>query len=197
MGFIETGGTKTETLRQRQANVLTFAVAILLFAVGLNLRQFALTAVVSYSDIQAGITAFYPRNWLLDTGDEYIFRVRDMTRAGYRTTIQISVQPVSQATTERNIADRLALTRARFTGYTVLTVEPYVLREGMVAQAVSYAYVDQETSPFLQGIPEVVVGRDILVITRGQALIITFRAAASAYEQELPRFEQFLQTLEF
>jgi hypothetical protein len=198
MGFVEIGGSKGETPRQRWANVLTFVTAVMLFGYGVSLRQSALTAAVPYTDIQAGITAFYPENWLLDTGSDYIFRVRNTTRQGYKTTIQISVQPASQDTTERNIADRLSNTRARtFTGYTVLAVEPYPLRDGITAQAVSYSFVSQEASPFLQGIPEVVVGVDILTITRGQALVITFRAESSVYDQEFVRFEQFLNTLEF
>jgi hypothetical protein len=198
MGFVEIGGSKAETPRQRWSNVLTFAVALVLFGFGVSLRQSALTATVPYTDIQAGITAFYPENWLLDTAPDYIFRVRDTTRQGYKTTIQISVQPASASTTERNIADRLSNARARtFTGYNVLAVEPYELRDGIEAQAVSYSYVSQEASPFLQGIPGVVVGIDILTITRGQALIMTFRAEASIYDQEFARFEQFLDTLEF
>ncbi|MCU0511273.1 MAG: hypothetical protein MUE40_01755 [Anaerolineae bacterium] len=198
MRLIEVRGAATETRRQRQAHALTLIVAAVVLLYGLNLRQSTLEAVVPYVNIQAGITAFYPQNWLLDTAPDYVFRVRDMTRRGYKTTIQLSVQPVSDDTSGRNIADRLALTRARtFTGYSVLAVEPYPLRDGFSAQAVSYTYVSQESSPFLQGIPVVVVGLDIITISRGQALVITFRADAATYRQELPRFEQFLQALEF
>jgi hypothetical protein len=198
MQLIEITGGQADNPRQRWANVLALTLAIALFLYGINLRQATLDATVLYSNIQAGISAFYPRNWLLDTRGDYVFRVRDMSRLGFKTTIQISVQPVSADMEARNIADRLALTRARtFTDYTVLAVEPYILGEDTNARAVSYTYVSRETSPFLQGIPDVVVGLDILTLTRGQAIIITYRAEASAYTRELRRFQQFLQTLEF
>jgi hypothetical protein len=198
MGIIITGGGERETVRQRLANVIALGVAALLLVLGVNLRQSTLNATVVYSDIQAGIRAYYPRNWLLDTSGEYVFRVRDMSRLGYKTLLQISVQPVSRDTTERNIADRLALTRARtFTDYTVLTVEPYPLSDEITAQAVTYTFVSRDASPFLQGIPEVVIGQDVITINRGQALIITFRAEAQVYDMELARFRQFLATLEF
>jgi hypothetical protein len=198
MRLIEITGGKADNPRQRWANVLALALAIAMFLYGVNLRQTTLDATVLYSNIRAGISALYPRNWLLDTRGDYVFRVRDMSRVGFKTTIQISVQPVSADMEARNVADHLALTRARtFTDYTVLSVEPYALGEDTNARAVAYTYVSRETSPFLQGIPDVVVGLDILTLTRGQAIIITYRAEASVYDRELSRFQQFLKTLEF
>lgn len=187
-----------ETPRQRTAHALTFLVGVIVFAYGLTVRNSALTATTLYENLQAGIVAAYPRGWLLDTRGDYIFRVRDMTQPSFKTTIQISVQPVNNETTPRSIADRLAFIRARtFTDYNVLDTETFPLGEDSDAQAVSYTYVVRETSAFLQGIPEVVIGQDILTIARGQALIITFRAEASLYEREYDRFRQFLRQLRF
>jgi hypothetical protein len=190
----------SESPRQRWAHVFTIIIGILVFTIGLNVRNSALTATTVYENLQAGILAYYPYGWLLDTqgGEEYVFRVRDMTRGGFKTTIQISVQPVSDETTPRSIADRLAFRRARtYTDYNVLSTEDYALRTDLTAQAVSYTYTTRETSAFLQGIPDVVRGQDLLTISRGQALIITFRAEASVYESEYRRFRQFLRQLSF
>lgn len=189
----------SESPRQRWAHVITLIVGLIVFTIGLNIRNSALTATTVYENLQAGILAYYPRNWLLDTqGQDYVFRVRDMTRSGFKTTIQISVQPFSSDTTARSIADRLAFTRARtYTDYNVLSTEDYAIRSDLTAQAVSYTYTMRETSAFLQGIPDVVRGQDLLTISRGQALIITFRAEASIYESEYRRFRQFLRQLSF
>src|SRR5688572_10393884 len=133
----------SESPRQHWAHVVTMLFALIIFTIGLNIRNSALTATSVYENLQAGIVAYYPRNWLLDTEgeDEYVFRVRDMTRTGFKTTIQISIQPFSSATTARSIADRLAFARARtYTDYNVLSTEDYVIRSDLTPQAVSYTY---------------------------------------------------------
>jgi hypothetical protein len=183
---------------QRWSHVVTMAVGIAIFALGLSVRNAALTATSVYENLQVGILAHYPRGWLLDTEGDYVFRVRDMSRPGFKTTIQISVQPASDDTTARSIADRLAFTRARvYIDYNILSTEDYALRSDLVAQAVDYTYAIRETGAFLQNLPEVVRGQDILTIARGQAIIITFRAESSVYEREYQHFRQFLRELSF
>lgn len=191
----ESGGL---TLRQRWANVFTILVCVLLMLLGLNLRNQVLTATTLYESPQAGVTARYPQNWLIDTSGEYVFRVRDMSRTGFKTTFQVSVQPVGSDAQERNLADRLSLDRiVSFTDYRVSTLEMYTFPDGRGAQALNYTYVAVSASPFLQAVPRVVRGLDILTISSGQAIVITFRADADNFEAELPRFEQFLRQLEF
>lgn len=193
-----TGYRGERSIRQRWAHAVTIIVALLTLGYGLNQRQSTLMAVTRYSDIQSGITAFYPANWLLDTTGDYVFRVQDTQQPGFKTTIQIAVEPVSPATTGRNIADRLALTRARtLTDYNVLEDEPFTLTEDSISRLIEYTYVSRQTGPFLEGIPSVVIGQDILTITRGQVIIITFRAESAIYAQEYPKFERFLETLDF
>lgn len=184
--------------RQRWATVFTLVVGIVMLILGLIMRVQIVGAVSEYSDTRIGIRVNYPERWLLDTsGEEYVFRVRDMTRAGFKTTIQISVRPVSAATTERNVADQLSRSRAlSLQDYRVLSISSSTLDEVPV-QMMSYTYSDQNTSPFLQSFSTVVEGLDVLTIQRGQALIITFRAEASDFDEEYVRFEQFLNSLEF
>lgn len=186
------------TLRQRWANVFTILVCILMMLLGLNLRNQTLTATTFYESPQAGISAQYPQNWLIDTDGSYVFRVRDMSRTGFKTTFLVTVQPVGADAQERNLADRLSLDRiVDFTDYRVQPLEMYDFPGGRDAQALNYTYVATDASPFLQSVPTVVRGLDILTISGGQAIIITFRADADNFEEELPRFEQFLRQLEF
>ena len=42
----------------------------------------------------------------------------------------------------------------------------------------------------------IVEGVDVVVLRRGQAVIITYREESSAFEQNLYRFENLLQTVE-
>lgn len=200
MGIIEVNPQKNElTLTQRWAHSLTILTALVIFAFGLNLRQGTLNATVTYSDVRAGIDAIYPERWLLDTdSDDYVFRIRNMTRRGFKTVIQISIRPVSPETTPQNIITRLALTRGQtLTDYDIRSSFAFTLREPDDAQATSYTFVSTETNPLLEGIPSVVRGLDIITITRGQAIIITFRAEADVYDEEYQIFQQFLRDLDY
>lgn len=186
------------TQTQRWSTLFTIILALVMFGFGLNMRAQITGAVAAYEDTRIGIRLNYPEGWLLNTNSsDYVFRIRDMTRAGFKTTIQISVRPVSSATTERNVADQLARSR-------VLTLQDYrVLNIGMgtlgeiPVEIVRYTYNDQSTSPFLQSFSTVVEGLDILTIQRGQAIIISFRAEANSFDDEYPIFEAFLNDLEF
>jgi len=185
------------TLRQRSAQVFTILVAMAALLYGVNLRNSILSATSVFDSDEFGITALYPQDWLIDTTGDYVFRVRDMSRTGFKTTFQVALQPVGEDAQERNISDRLTFNRIRtLTAYAVLSSEPLQLGE-INGQALTYTFVSQNASPFLQGVPNVVRGMDVLVITGGQAIIITFRADATLFDEEFERFEQFVTRLEF
>jgi hypothetical protein len=82
-------------------------------------------------------------------------------------------------------------------GYRILSREPFVLPDESNATAMSYAFVATEANPFLESIPVVVEGLDILTIRRGQAIVITFLSDAGNYDQNYVMFEQFLRNLRF
>lgn len=186
------------TLRQRWAHLFTILVAVVLILVGLNQRNSIFRATVLFDSPEAGIQALYPENWLIDTLGEYVFRVRDMTQPGFKTTIEVTVRPIGADTEERNIADRLTLDRLQtFTDYSVQPAQPYMLPDGSLGQSISYTYVSRNPSPFLANIPTVVRGFDVLVVSGGQVIIMTFRADRTIFDLEFNRFEQFLRDIQF
>lgn len=199
MGIIENlSGAEGPDIRQRWAHYLTILVAVLGVLAGLVLRNDALFAVVPYTNTEAGIRALYPANWLIDTQGDYVFRVRNTIRTGFRTTIQVATRPISADTTSRNIFDTLSFNRSQtLADYNVTATEAITLGDDIPATQMAYSYVARQTNPFLQSVPEVVRGLDILVLSRGQAIVITFRAAATAYDVEYQRFQQFLDSLVF
>lgn len=187
------------TQRQRYSHYFAIAFGIIGFIIGINLRDSTLLATTQYADTRAGIRAFYPENWLIDTtSDEYVFRVRDMTQPGFKTTIQVSMYPVSAQSTIRNVVESLALTRMQtLANYSMGSVDPYFLEDQPEAFVVEYAFSTADNDPFLEAVPSVVRGQDVMTLKRGQAVVITFRSDASTYEQNLRVFEQFLDDLEF
>jgi hypothetical protein len=195
-------GSSAVTVRQRWGNFFVIVLAVVMLMYGVNLRQQSLSSTTLYENTQAGISALYPANWLLDTSDRYILRVRDMTSAGFKTTIQLSILPINTEVSTRNLLDRLTLERSQtFTDYSVIDLRDVELQtfgnELQIAQNVLYTYVVRETSPFLEGIPSVVIGNDIIVLSGGQAIILTFRADRNNYDSDYYRFQNFLASVEF
>ncbi|MBI1277054.1 MAG: hypothetical protein GC179_02890 [Anaerolineaceae bacterium] len=173
--------------------------SVMCFFIAAYLRDNSLYAVTPYVNTTAGISAFYPLNWLIDTNGDYIFRVQNASRVGFKTTIQVAVQAVSSDTSTRNLVDALTLNRSQLlAGYHALSAnDAYRLPDGSQATSVNYHYAAVSTDPFLDTTPVVVRGIDIISIKRGQAVIITFLADSNTYEDDYKIFQRFLNSLEF
>ncbi len=186
------------TRTQRWANALTIVVALMGLGIGFLMKDQIVGGTVPFRDLAAGILARYPQGWLLDTAGDYVFRVRDPEAPGFLTTLQVQVIPIGQDAAARNIVDDLTLQRAQtLAAYTILRAVPDTLPDGDPATRVEYVFVSTETNPFLEPVPVVVYGVDILTLKRGQAIIVTFRVEAGRFQDEAWRLEQFLASLEF
>lgn len=185
--------------RQRWSHNFALLFAIFALFIGINLRDSTLNATVRYTNTAVGISASYPQNWLIDSVGDYVFRVRNLTDIGFPTTIQVSVRPVSASTTARSIFDALTLNRSQtLAGYSPLVSGlPFTLPDESTAELMNYTYAAADSDPFLESVPIVVRGQDILTIKRGQAIIITLLSDARAYDENYRIFEQFLSSLEF
>lgn len=187
------------TTSQRWSQYLTIVWGVVAVLIVLNVRNGVLTATSRYVNNEVGIVAAYPAAWLVDEGAaEYVFRVRDMQRVGYKTAFQVSLRPVSGATSPRTIVDTLAMQRAQtLAAYTILATEPFPLAQAPDAQQITYTYVETTVNPFLERVPTVVVGVDIVAISRGQAVVITLLSDADDLAINRERFLEFVDQLEF
>lgn len=199
MTIIEIGSSKEISARQRWGHNLVILFALLAFFIGVNLRDSALNATWMYTNTEAGIRAEYPQNWLIDIDGDYVFRVRDVSITGYPTTIQVSVQPVSADTPPRYVFDALTLSRSQtLASYNVLASNiDFVLPDDSLATIMNYTFAATESDPFLESVPIVIRGQDILTIKRGQAIIISFLTESGTYQQNYTIFERFINSLEF
>jgi hypothetical protein len=196
--IVEVSGARMLTARQRWSHYFVLIYGVFALFVGFNLRESTLSASLPYVNSAAGIRAYYPQNWLIDTSGDYVFRVRDLTATGFKTSITVDVQPVTLTTSARNLLDSLTLNRSQtLSAYNVLSTEPYLLPGERQATAMTYAYVASESNPFLESLPIVVRGLDIIAIQGGQAIVVTFLSDASTYDVNLPLFQRFLNDLEF
>ena len=195
--FVETGGSTPLTFNQRWNTYLVLAMVVTAVALGMTLRRSAVNATQTFENLEAGVRAQVPVGWLMDSGGtEYVFRAQDPDALPFKTTLQVSVLPIGPDATPNIVLDLLFAERApRFPLYTEVTRSPVTLRGGDAMRMV-YAYAQIERNPFQAVVPLMIEGVDVVVLRRGQAVIITYREERSAFEANLYRFENLLQTVE-
>jgi hypothetical protein len=189
-------GTSARTVlrNDRYASVLTVLVTVVALALGMLLRQSQLNSTISFVDRTAGVQTRYPSNWLLDTEGNYVMRVRDPAARPFKTTYMIRVIPASPQTSVRNVLDSLTLQRSsELAAYRVLSVQQ---TSEQVTQ-MDFAFVDTDPNPFLQRLPAVVLGTDLVVLDGNRAIVVTLMASENVYARELPRFQRFFAALSF
>ncbi|MFZ4827275.1 MAG: hypothetical protein ACOYLB_07960 [Phototrophicaceae bacterium] len=185
---------------QRWGHILVLVIGLIALLTILNLKNATLSRKTIYTNIEVGITALYPADWLLDepTNADYVFRVQNRHERGYPTTFQIASIPVSGDSQARSILDLLTLERSKtLAAYRTLLVESYQLTEDQEGIRGLFTYVETSENPFIQAIPSVVSGVDIVVNVGGRALVITFISEASTYDENYILFETFLEDLDF
>lgn len=197
--FIEIPDSIELNFTQRWNTYLTLAFAALALVFGLTLKNGTLNATQEFEDLEAGVRAQVPANWLVDSGgpeDEYVFRAQDPGALPFKTVLQVSVLTVGDDATPNIVLDLLNMNRApRFSTYNEIARADETLR-GDPAKRMVYAYTQFERNPFLAAEPLVIKGVDVVVLRRGQAVIITYREERSAFDTNLYRFENLLSTVE-
>jgi hypothetical protein len=185
------------TFTQRWNSYLALAMAAAVLFVGITLRDDTLNATQTLENLEAGVRAQVPRGWLLDTqSSEYVFRAEDPDALPFKTVLQVSVLPVGPDATPNLVLDILNMQRApRYSTYREISRADETLR-GEPAKRLIYAYTQDERNPFQATVPLVVQGVDVVVLRRGQAVIITYREERSAFDDHLYRFENLLRTVE-
>ncbi|MFN8377154.1 MAG: hypothetical protein U0452_00645 [Anaerolineae bacterium] len=200
MGLIvEQSQPNTLSQRQRWSHIFTIAFAVLAIFLALQLKNANQTATVVYSDPVVGITVDYPQNWLLDTTGDAVLKVSDESAEGFKTSIEVRVLPLGVGLAERNLVDNLILSRSQsLASFDVLERESMTLGEDeRPATSLVFTYVASESNPFLESLPTVVEGMDVITTQGGQALIVTFLSDATSYEQNLAIFQRFLDEIDF
>ncbi|MBL8148225.1 MAG: hypothetical protein JNL34_17750 [Anaerolineae bacterium] len=200
MGLVvEQGQIFRPNPRQRWGNIFTIAFSLLALALALQVKSATESATVIYSDPVAGITVQYPQGWLLDTSGEAVLKVSNESAEGYKTSIEVRVLPLSVGLTERNLVDNLILNRSQtLASFDVLERESLTLGEDeRPATSMVFTFVASEVNPFLQSLPLVVEGMDVITAQGGQALIVTFLSDAATYDDNFETFQRFLNEIDF
>ena len=201
MGLVieQSASASTAQPRQRWSNIFTIAYAALALFLALQLKEATANATVVYSDPVVGLTVQYPQNWLLDTGGDAVLRVTNESAEGFKTSIEVQALPLGVGLAERNLVDNLILSRSQsLASFDVLERSSITLGESeRPATSLVFTYVASENNPFLESLPAVVEGVDVITTQGGQALIVTFLSDARTYDDNLAIFRRFLDDLDF
>ncbi len=195
--IVETYEPTGLNFNQRWNTYLALVLAAGVLFLGITLRNGALSATQPFENLEAGVRAQLPAGWLLDTqSGDVVFRAEDPDALPFKTTLEVSVIAVGPDAMPNTVLDILKLTRApRLSNYRELSRTPTTLRDDP-AMRMTYAYTQDERDPFQASVPLVVQGVDLVVLRRGQAVIITYREERTAFDSNLYRFEDLLQTVE-
>jgi hypothetical protein len=123
-------------------------------------------------------------------------RVFDPEALPFKTAITIATFPSGPDANVNDVTQLLAVRRAaQLASYKTLDTVPVVLPDGSPATQLSYAYAIAENNPSLKGVPLIVNGIDVIVISRGQTIVITFVSDAQQFERNRRYFDDFLRRL--
>lgn len=185
------------TRNDRFAEVLVAILAVAALILGLSLRQQNMSQTWRYENREVGIEALYPAGWLVDEGGDYVVRIRDPYARPFKTQYQIRIVPAGGQTSIRNVLDSLTLQRSTdLAAYRVFSVDEVPVGGAMLTQ-MNFAFVDADPNPFIQRLPVVVRGMDVVIRDGDRAIVVTYMAADDAFEENRVAFERFLASLRY
>ncbi len=166
-------------------------------AVGLLLRQQTSSQLWTYQSTEAGLEVEYPAGWLVDESGSYLARIRDPKARPFKTQYQIAIIPAGGQTSIRNVLDGLTLQRSiNLSAYRVLSVQNTLLGGQTVTQ-MDFAFVDADPNPFIQRLPVVVLGQDIVIRDGDRAIVLSYMADETTFNNGRPGFQRFLASLRY
>lgn len=179
------------------SSALTLLLLVGGLAFGTLLRQQDQAQVWMLESREAGIEALYPAGWITDSGDNYVVRITDPRSRPFKTHYVITVRPFGAQSSVRNLLDDLTIQRADdLAAYRVLSIGEVSIA-GVLLTRMDFTYVDADPNPFVQRVPVVVQGRDIVILDGNRAIIATFLSEQERFEGNLPAFETFLLSLRY
>ncbi len=185
------------TQNDRLSALLVFMMLIGSLTFGFLLRQQDTNEIWSYISREAGVEAYYPAGWLTDEQGAYVARIRDPKARPFKTQYVVTAFPYGPESSVRNVLDSVTIQRANdLSAYRVLSIQQ-ISYGGVMLTQMDFAYVDADPNPFIQRLPVVVQGRDIVIIDGNRAIVVTFMSEQATFDENLPAFEQFLLSLRY
>lgn len=187
--------------RDRWADWAVVALVVVALAGGLLLRDFVLSRTSPFSLPDAAITGRYPAQWVRETGEDPLLRVRDPLGGSFDAALELrtrSLTPDGGGSVEPAlILDTLALERAgRVVAYETLETDRVAVAGGNALRR-TFTYVHVNRNPYVNIVPVVVRGIDIALQDGERLIIVTLLAEAGEIKVQERRLVAFVESLAY
>ncbi len=194
--------------RDRLADGLVWGLVLLGLALGWGLRTAVLNRTETFRDPDTGISVEYPAGWR-QAGSTTptaswpggnagrLLRVREPW-GSFPTTLELRLRPLAVQEDPRLVLESLSLARGRTAvAYKPLHTDSVQVGE-QVASRRTFTFVHTDSNPYLEQLPVVVLGSDVVLpLGDGRALVATLMAQAERFEDEQGRLHDLLDTLQY
>jgi len=187
--------TQTLTRRDRWADwavVVLVAVALIL---GLALREVTLFRTVPFTFAEDSISGRCPANWVRETGDDPLLRVRDPLGGEFGAVLELRSRPLAVEAEPTMVLDALALERAgQVVAYQTLSTDRVLVGGEAVARR-TFTYVHVDSNPYVVRLPVVVRGMDLARRDGGRIVVVTVLAGVDDFDAYYRYFYAFVESL--
>ena len=177
-------------------NWLMLGVFVLALALGWAVKTSAENRTVAFD--QSGLRVRYPEGWVrVEAQPPALFHVEDRTAAGYRSSLTIEMRPAPTGLKDplAAVQQSIALDRgSRWTAFRVLRVENNASMFGRSGTHVTFAFVETHPNPFLETVPVVMEGEDLLVANDDQVYVFTLTAAEPNFARTRAALRSLVQS---
>ena len=204
-----TGIRPVTGIRDRFADGLVWGLVLLGLALGWGVRTAVLNRTDTFRDLDTGIRADYPAGWrqvgLTSSSASWpggnaglLLRVHEPWGGSFPTTLELRLRPLAAQEDPRLVLESLTLSRGRTAvAYQSLQTDNVQL-DGQVASRRTFTFVHAASNPYLEQLPVVVLGSDVVLpLGDGRALVATLMAQAQRFEDEQWRLHNLLDTLQY
>jgi hypothetical protein len=187
--------------RDRWSDWAVIAVLVVALLLGWAVMVAARGQRTTLVQAELGLTVEYPRDWLIQSGQELVFRAVDSQSGAWPTAYEVRLMPIEAGApltpTLTMVLNNASLTRARqSTAYQLLDLVPGKEIDGQPTMEASYVLVAQADDPYLQRMPAVMLGLDVALAREGQAAVFSLVAPEDSFESAERAFRDFVRSAE-
>jgi hypothetical protein len=184
------------SLGDRYSDWAVIVVTLVAVILGWLLMSSVQTRAVPFE--AGGVKGQMPAGWMTDQADKgVVLHTTELGGAGFGTSYQLEVVPVSGETSPSAVASFYSVNRAQNLNTVRVLDQQDVSINGHNGYKVTYAFVDANSDLTRVNVPVVVRGVDYFFVAGDHAVVVTYQASEDNYEADFGRFRRFLESLNF
>ncbi len=189
--------SKTTPRRDRWADWAVILVVIAALGLGLLLRESVLYNYSSFAVGEGDVSGLVPANWMREYGDDPLLQARDPRSGAFNTKLVLRTRPLASDVDPTLALQSLALERAdEVNAFRTLETDPVAVG-GRAAVQRTFTYVHTDPNPYLDRLPVVVKGVDLVMRDGGRVILVTYLASVDNFDQDYRYFRDFVESIAF